>query len=119
MDMRIDRHDEAVCGVCARQSVGFGYTPDFNRTRPIIWVCDDPECLQIASESYTMKQQEYSRIEALARDHGGAEGGAYLDTIGKTDLATMTEDQWREFLSKVIGGYREFLKAETGRRSPF
>lgn len=35
---------------------------------------------------------------------GGNLGGAYLDAIGKTDLATLTAEEWETFCAKVIAG---------------
>jgi len=35
--------------------------------------------------------------------------GQYLDSIGKTDLATLTEDEWYSFLEVVITGYQDRL----------
>lgn len=43
--------------------------------------------------------------------HGGAMGGEYLDSLGKTDLATLTLDEWKEFLSVVCLNY-DVKKAE-------
>jgi len=34
-------------------------------------------------------------------------GGAYLDRIGKTDLATMTNNEWMSFLETAIRAYEE------------
>lgn len=36
----------------------------------------------------------------------GQAGGEYLESIRKTDLATLSEDEWTTFLSCVIGKYQ-------------
>ncbi len=41
-----------------------------------------------------------------ARDAGGEMGGEYLDSINKTDLATLTEFEWQTFLDCVL---KEFI----------
>lgn len=113
----ITRFSDAVCGCCARSATGFGYAPRTGQS--IIWVCDDPDCLQIAKDSYAMKQEQFSRIESLAAGKGGEEGGAYLDTIGKTDLATLTTDEWFEFLRRIVSGYRVGLVTAIKDETPF
>ena len=45
---------------------------------------------------------------------GGQEGGDYLERIGKSDLATLTETEWDRFLDAVITGYCDHLRALAG-----
>lgn len=47
--------------------------------------------------------------ERHAMKLGGQAGGEFLNSIGVTDLATMTVDQWDTFISCVVGGYTEQL----------
>jgi hypothetical protein len=44
------------------------------------------------------------RIDATAARKGGELAGAYLEQIGKTDLATMTAEEWDTFCFKLVGG---------------
>ena len=43
--------------------------------------------------------------------------GEYLDSIGKTDLATLTDTEWLTFLEVVITAYQDELvrRLDTGR----
>lgn len=113
----INRFDDAVCGCCARPATGFGYAPKTGQT--ILWVCDDPQCLQLAKDSYTMKQDHFSRVESRAAGRGGEEGGEFLDTIGKSDLATLSPDEWFEFCRRVVAGYRKALIVALKDEAPF
>jgi len=63
----LERFDDSICAVCARRACGAGYS-DWGRGKkpPILWLCDDPDCIQIAKETYNMKQDEFSRIESLS-----------------------------------------------------
>ena len=49
--------------------------------------------------------EEIDAIMVAAND-----GGEYLDTLGKTDLATMTEQEWLEFMECVCIAYAETIK---------
>ena len=39
----------------------------------------------------------------------GQYGGEYLDSIGKTDLATLSADEWMTFIESIITGYHDKL----------
>ena len=55
--------------------------------------------------------------EGLAK--GGEAAGQYLDSIGKTDLAVLSDEEWDTFLCRVLGGYSEFMQAEVKKYPPF
>jgi hypothetical protein len=42
------------------------------------------------------------KLESVSDD-----AGQYLDALGKTDLATLTRDEWMGFLRTVIIAYQE------------
>ena len=113
----IDRHEPAICAVCARPATGYGVAP--NHTSKIMWVCDDPDCLQIAKSSYAMKQDHFERLDSLAAGKGGEKAGEYLEQIGKTDLATMNQTEWFEFCRRLVAGYRSALKNDLRDEAPF
>ena len=113
----ITRFSDAVCGCCARSATGFGYAPRTGQS--ILWVCDDPDCLQVAKDTYTMKQDQFSRLESLAAGKGGEDGGQFLDDIGKTDLATLSPDEWHEFCRRLVAGYRKALQSSLKNEAPF
>jgi hypothetical protein len=66
-----------------------------------------------------MKQDEFTRAESRAAQKGGEEGGEFLDGIGKSDLATLTIDEWSEFNRRVVAGYRKALIQEIKNEAPF
>lgn len=47
--------------------------------------------------------------EIAAMEHAGGMGGEYLDSLAKTDLATLTREEWRTFIEAVVTGYVERL----------
>lgn len=49
-----------------------------------------------------------TRIATLhneAQSTAAIKAGEYLDKLGKTDLATMTHDEWNTFITTVCDGY--------------
>jgi len=48
--------------------------------------------------------------ESEAMTVGGQQGGEYLESIGKTDLASLTETEWDRFLDAVVTGYCDHLR---------
>ena len=50
----------------------------------------------------------------------GADAGAYLQRIGKTDIATLDAGEWREFLRRLFVGYELALRRKIlNNESPF
>ena len=48
--------------------------------------------------------------EKAAMDHGGRMGGEYLESIGKTDLLSLTLEEWTTFIECVVTGYCDRLR---------
>lgn len=115
--MTIPRTCDAICACCGRQAEGYGYAPRMNQ-QPL-WVCDDPLCLPTAKDTFNMKQDQFNRIESLAAQKGGEEAGMFLDEIGKTDLATLTVDEYCEFNRRHTAGYRKALASSLREEAPF
>ncbi len=63
---------------------------------------------------------ELDRYEQRARDAAGERAGAFLDAIGKTDLATLTPEEWATFLQQVLVGFEDELRRMLlARTAPF
>ena len=52
--------------------------------------------------------------EIIAVHHGGSMGGEYLESINKSDLSQLTEEEWQTFLTVVCLNYH----AEHNRLKP-
>lgn len=48
--------------------------------------------------------------EIAAIEAGGAYGGQYLDSLGKTDLASLSEDEWLTFVESIVTGFTDKLQ---------
>ncbi len=112
-----ERFDDRLCGVCARTATGYGYAP--NSKKPVMWVCDDPECLKIAKDSYNMKQEEWTRLERLAANEARFDAGDYMARIGKTDMATFSDEEAMTICQVISASYRKNLKKLVGSEAPF
>lgn len=56
--------------------------------------------------------------EKKAYLHGGSNGGEYLDSIKKYNMAELTTEEWLTFLECVCKNYHlEFIRLETLSRS--
>jgi hypothetical protein len=53
--------------------------------------------------------------ELQAMNVGGQYGGEYLESIGKSDLTTLTETEWDCFLDAVVTGYCDNLRELAGK----
>lgn len=53
--------------------------------------------------------------ECAAMAVGGRAGGEYLDSLGKTDLATLTEAEWAIFVEAIVTGYCDHLRDLAGQ----
>lgn len=57
--------------------------------------------------------------EKRAVSTASEEVGAYLESIGKTDLATMTEDEWLGFVAHAYGTVAEEVRKIWENEVPF
>lgn len=54
--------------------------------------------------------KSFDIYETAALMAGGQKAGEFLDTIGKTDLAELNQDQFVHFFAKFMGGYEDKMK---------
>jgi len=59
---------------------------------------------------YGIAQGVLDAYELGAALEAGVDAGTYLDAIGKSDLASLTSDEWREFLRRVVVGFEHALR---------
>lgn len=65
---------------------------------------------------------ELSENEVAAMSAAGDAGGAFLDKLGKTDLATLDENEWMSFVEVLVQGFRSrfaILMGPIDRDVPF
>ena len=107
--------DPAVCAVCRRHAVALGYAP---KRLPMIWLCDDGGCHAAARKVYAMPDTMLDAYEIGSVLEAGRDAGAYLEEIGKTDLAQLDAGEWREFLRLIVTGYEQALRRKIVKGEP-
>lgn len=105
---RFGTPDPACCMVCRRHAYAIGTTK--GNKLPIYWLCDDPACLKFGKTVLNMAAKKLDMYEQKALRLAGEEAGEYLDQIGKSDLAKLTEPEWHNFCEKMLTGYERNMR---------
>ncbi len=126
--MTTDRHSDRVCACCGRPAIGIGVAPsNTRRIEDLLWLCDDPECIHIGNLTMGMKQLEFGRIDSMAAMEAASPLGQsieeFCDSIGKTDLRELTQQEWDELCRiaarNTIATYRDALQTKLRNEAPF
>ena len=56
-------------------------------------------------------------LNALAA--AGAEGGAYVESLGKTDLALFTAQEWSTLIEVIVTAFQDHLREAYADDPPF
>jgi hypothetical protein len=117
---RFATKEPTACAVCRRHAVWLGYGSPKRERPPVIWLCDDNGCHAAAKKVYAMPNEMLDAYETVSALEAGAGAGAYLEGIGKTDIATLDAGEWREFLRRLFVGYELALRRKIlNNESPF
>lgn len=98
--------DGGICFCCRRRDDGIGYLKQ-GRPLKIIWSCDDH--ITLLRKALAMSQRDFDIYEQRAIDAAGNDAGQYLDEIGKSDLATLSQEEWKTFCGRMIRSFGEDL----------
>ena len=53
--------------------------------------------------------------ERAAMAHGGVMAGEYLDSLGRTDLAQLSTEEWHTLIEVIVAGYCDHLRDLAGQ----
>jgi hypothetical protein len=109
LDLRFATNEPTLCAVCRRHAVWLGTTPQPHRM-PVIWLCDDNGCHKAAKGLFKMPANILDAYEIGSALEAGRLAGAYLDEIGKTDIAMLSGDEWREFSRRIVVGFEQAMR---------
>lgn len=100
-----------VCFVCRRRADGLGVGSE----RRIGWMCQHCADGGYGMKAYAMTNRQFDEYEGRALVAAGQMAGAYLDAIGRTDLAALTPKEWTEFCRTMVLGFGDSIRREVGR----
>ena len=94
----------AACGL--RTARGYGW---FNPARPALVMrpACSRRCMDVLCRSWGVVDPDAHEAAAIAA--AGPLAGEYLESIGKADLALLSEAEWLTFLEVVVTAYQDAL----------
>jgi hypothetical protein len=110
------------CFICKRRHDNVGYATPRNPIKWLCWECLDDTHNGVRSKLpriYHMSRKALDDYERRALEDGGNAGGSYLDEIGKTDLATLTEEEWATFWRLGFVAYADSMRDIVSREVPY
>lgn len=96
-----------VCWCCRRHDDGIAYIHPTRNGQVWFWSCHDH--IRLAKKAAHMPRRELDEYEQEAMRRAGKKAGDYLDAIGKTDLATLTQIEWVTFLRLNLDTFGQSL----------
>jgi hypothetical protein len=103
-----------LCAVCRREGRGFGFDPALIGLKSGPLHACSMICLDIIARRRGTMIDPTPNERAAIR-HAGEMGGEYLDSLGRTDLARLSEAEWLAFVEAVVTGYCDRLRDLAGR----
>ena len=101
------------CFICRRRDDGCALL----KGREIRWYC--AECgTALAKRANRMMPRAFDLVEQRAMQEAGDQAGAYLDELGKTDLAQLDPNEWNVFLITIIRKFGEAMRREVAAETP-
>jgi hypothetical protein len=71
---------------------------------------------RIAGEPSPMIDPTPQEIRAI--ELASAPAGQYIESIGKTDMATWSESEWLTFLEVVVTGFQDGMQSRKNQHAP-
>ena len=102
-----------LCAVCHREPRGFGWFDaryrvsdprrDTSRRRLCSMLCQN------------LCDGRRGMIVATTNERAAMEQGEYLDSLGKSDLAQFSLEEWQTLIEVIVTGYCDHLRSLAGR----
>jgi hypothetical protein len=90
---------------CRREAKGFYYQRRYDDPR--VWCCS-LGCLDNVYEVKGMIDPTASEIAAIEAASDPA--GEYIESLGRTDMASWSRDEWLGFIECVVTGYTDAMQ---------
>ena len=106
-----------MCVICRRDARGYGFAPRYIRV-------DAPDSKQCSRRCQNITARlkgmiDPNKHEANALAAAGMSAGAYVEEIGKTDLASWTEQEWVTLIDVAVTAFQDFLRQAYADDPPF
>ena len=106
-----------MCVICRRDARGYGFAPRYIREEaPDSKQCSR-RCQNITARLKGMIDPNKHETNALAAANISA--GAYVEEIGKTDLANWSEQEWATLIDVAVTAFQDFLRQAYADDPPF
>lgn len=91
------------CAICRRSDRGYGFSTFWNKDAPYRRACSRM-CLDIIQvrTGDMFDQASLDIFERRGIEDASDAAGAFLETLGKTDLAQLTKAEWSDLLGIVF-----------------
>jgi hypothetical protein len=102
--------------MCSRAGAGFAFSAPQTHSPPVFF------CSMHCSEVWMVAHRrkiELTRDETTAALAGGKVAGAFLEHLGRTDMAQLSRVEWAEFCERLTRGYLEDLQRQADAQVPF
>ena len=106
-----------LCAICRREALGLGFEPR------LIWI-DAPgvnvcsmRCMDIAARLRGMidpNEHETAALEAASQA-----GGAFVESLAKTDLVKWSPQEWSGLVDVIVTEYQDTLRPAYADDPPF
>jgi len=106
-----------ICAICRRDARGFGFEPRLiGVPAPAVKLCSRT-CQNITTRLTGMINPNLHEQNAL--EAASAAGGAYVESLGRTDLASWTPEEWATLIDVVITRFQDSLRTAYADDPPF
>ena len=106
-----------MCVICRRDARGYGFAPRYIREEaPDSKQCSR-RCQNITARLKGMIDPNKHEANALAA--ASISAGAYVEEIGKTDLANWSEQEWATLIDVAVTAFQDFLRQAYADDPPF
>lgn len=106
-----------LCAICRRDARGFGFAPALIRIHaPAVKLCSR-RCQDIAARLKGMIDPNQHEVNALAA--ACLTGGAYVESVGRTDLFAWTEAEWATLVEVIVTAFQDHLRTAYADDPPF
>jgi hypothetical protein len=106
-----------MCAICRRDARGFLFAPhSIGIAAPAVRLCSR-RCQDITARLKGMINPNIHEKNALAE--AGAQGGEFVESLGRTDLATWNPEEWATFIEVIVIRFQDSLRTAYADDPPF